>query len=177
VYACLRQSAESAATLLLLVPRTGLACHLPQGALAFAQNEVTVGFATAACIVVQLGVVVDEACMPELRPAELDRMIEFAQNNIFTLCVTLQIVIVLLQLRVVADEACVPELRPAEMKRIAGDKAGAISGWMKQQLIKLGCSLTVKVRILGPAGLAAAVLALATRANAADGMRHGSRGM
>lgn len=89
----------------------------------------------------------------------------------------MKIVIVLLQLRVVADEACVPELRPAEMKRIAGDKAGAISGWMKQQLIKLGCSLTVKVRILGPARLAAAVPALATRANAADGMRHGSRGM
>lgn len=50
------------------------------------------------------------------------------------------------QMRVVADEACAPELRPWALRKIAGNEAGAIDGWYKQQLIKLSCSFTVQVR-------------------------------
>lgn len=48
-------------------------------------------------------------------------------------------------MRVVADEACAPELRPWALRKIAGNEAGAIDGWYKQQLIKLSCSFTVQV--------------------------------
>ncbi len=50
----------------------------------------------------------------------------------------------LLQLRVVADESCAPELRPEALEQIAGNMASSIGGWMKQQLIKLACSFTIK---------------------------------
>lgn len=49
-------------------------------------------------------------------------------------------------MRVVADEACVPELRPGPLQKIAGDMAGSIGGWYKQQLVKLACSFTITVR-------------------------------
>jgi hypothetical protein len=49
------------------------------------------------------------------------------------------------QMRVVSDEACVPELRPEPFRNITGDMSYGVSGWIKQQLIKLACSLTVQV--------------------------------
>lgn len=51
------------------------------------------------------------------------------------------------QMRVVSDEACVPELRPELFRNITGDMSSSINGWIKQQLIKLACSLTVQVPI------------------------------
>ena len=45
----------------------------------------------------------------------------------------------------VSDESCVPELRPERFKNITGDMSFGFSGWVKQQLIKLACSLTVQV--------------------------------
>ena len=50
------------------------------------------------------------------------------------------------QMRVVADESCVPEMRPGPLKKIAGDMAGSIDGWYKQQVVKLACGFTVTVR-------------------------------
>jgi hypothetical protein len=48
-------------------------------------------------------------------------------------------------MRVVSDESCVPELRPELFRNITGDMSFGVSGWIKQQLIKLACSLTVQV--------------------------------
>jgi hypothetical protein len=51
------------------------------------------------------------------------------------------------QMRVVSDESCVPELRPEAFKNITGDMSFGVSGWVKQQLIKLSCSFTIQVSI------------------------------
>lgn len=51
-----------------------------------------------------------------------------------------------LQMRVVSDESCVPELRPEQFEQITGDMRFGVSGWIKQQLIKLACSFTIQVR-------------------------------
>ena len=60
------------------------------------------------------------------------------------------------QMRVVSDEACVPELRPELFQNITGDMSSSINSWIKQQLIKLACSLTVKVPPAHAAACAAA---------------------
>lgn len=49
------------------------------------------------------------------------------------------------QMRVVGDEACAPELRPVALEDIAGKHSRSISGWVKQQVVKLACSFTIQV--------------------------------
>lgn len=53
---------------------------------------------------------------------------------------------IVLQMRVVGDEACAPELRPVALERIAGKHSRSVSGWIKQQVVKLACSGTITVR-------------------------------
>lgn len=50
-----------------------------------------------------------------------------------------------LQIRVVGDEACAPELRPVALEGIAGKHSRSVSGWIKQQVVKLACSFTIQV--------------------------------
>jgi hypothetical protein len=50
------------------------------------------------------------------------------------------------QMRVVGDEACAPELRPVALEGIAGKHSRSVSGWIKQQVVKLACSFTIQVR-------------------------------
>lgn len=69
---------------------------------------------------------------------KVPRMVNFLEEELVALpCVLAR------KMRVVADEACVPELRPGPLKKVAGDMADSISGWYKQQLVKLACSFTV----------------------------------
>mmetsp|Transcript_1620 Transcript_1620/g.4762 ORF Transcript_1620/g.4762 Transcript_1620/m.4762 type:complete len:408 (+) Transcript_1620:267-1490(+) len=42
--------------------------------------------------------------------------------------------------RVVADEACAPELEPRRFAALAFNDAEFVSGWLKQQLLKLACA-------------------------------------
>jgi hypothetical protein len=53
----------------------------------------------------------------------------------------------IVQMRVVGDEACAPELRPVALEGIAGKHSRSISGWVKQQVVKLACSFTIQVRL------------------------------
>jgi hypothetical protein len=48
------------------------------------------------------------------------------------------------KMRVVGDEACAPELRPVALEDIAGKHSRSISGWVKQQVVKLACSFTIQ---------------------------------
>lgn len=48
------------------------------------------------------------------------------------------------KMRVVGDEACAPELRPVALEGIAGKHSRSVSGWIKQQVVKLACSFTIQ---------------------------------
>ena len=50
-----------------------------------------------------------------------------------------------MKMRVVGDEACAPELRPVALEDIAGKHSRSVSGWVKQQVVKLACSFTIQV--------------------------------
>lgn len=50
------------------------------------------------------------------------------------------------KIRIVADEVCAPELQPEKLTQIGAryNMNNPLSGWYKQQLIKLACSFTVQ---------------------------------
>lgn len=71
--------------------------------------------------------------------AKVPMLVHYLENKLAHLpCVLVS------KMRVVSDESCVPELRPEQFEQITGDMRFGVSGWIKQQLIKLACSFTIQ---------------------------------